>query len=60
MAELTIVWDVFEYVFEEDRRRMTRIKPVRNYRNPIFLDREWAEAMEAGNFRLMITFGLAW
>ncbi len=29
---------------------MGRIKPVRTYRNPIFLAREWAKAMEWGNF----------
>jgi hypothetical protein len=40
---------VFDYIFEADRRRMGRIKPIRTYRNPIFLALEWAEAMEAGN-----------
>lgn len=59
MAERTLVWDVFEYVFEADRRRMGRIKPVRTYRNPIFLAREWAEALEAGNFRSKRAFARA-
>ncbi len=47
MAERTLLWDVFDYVFEADRRR---IKPIRTYRNPIFLAREWAEAMQGGDF----------
>ena len=51
MAERTILWDVFNYVFETDRRRTGRIRLIRTYRNPIFLAREWAEAMEAGDFR---------
>jgi hypothetical protein len=37
MAERTLIWDVFDYIFESDRRRMGRIKPIRTYRNPIFL-----------------------
>ena len=32
------------------------IKPLRTYRNPIFLAREWAEVMNAGNFRSQWTF----
>jgi len=59
MAELTLVWDVFEYVFEADCRRMGRIKPVRTYRNPIFLAREWAKVMEAGNLRSQRAFAKA-
>ena len=59
MAERTLIWDVFDYIFEADRRRMGRIKPVRTYRNPIFLAREWAEAMEAGNFRSQRAFARA-
>lgn len=59
MAELTLVWDVFEHVFEAGRRRMGRIKPVRAYRNPIFLAREWAEAIKAGNFRSQRAFAKA-
>ena len=59
MAERTLVWDVFDYIFEADRRRMGRIKPVRTYRNPIFLAREWAEAMESGNFRSQRAFAKA-
>jgi len=47
MAERTIVWDVFDYVFTGHRRR---INPIRTYRNPIFLAREWADAMQSGNF----------
>jgi len=47
MAERTLVWDVFDYIFEADRRRMGRIKPIRTYRIPFFPAREWAEAMEA-------------
>jgi hypothetical protein len=38
---------------------MGRIKPVRTYRNPIFLAREWAEAMEDGNFRSQRAFARA-
>ena len=59
MAERTLVWDVFDYIFDADRRRMGRIKPIRTYRNPIFLAREWAEAMEAGNFRSQRAFAKA-
>lgn len=47
MAERTLLWDVFDYIFEADRRR---IKPMRTYRNPVFLAREWADAMQTGNF----------
>jgi hypothetical protein len=59
MAERTPIWDVFDYVLEADRRRMGRIKPIRTYRNPIFLARDWAEAMEAGNFRSQRAFSRA-
>ena len=59
MAERTLIWDVFDYIFEADRRRMGRIKPIRTYRNPIFLAREWAEALEAGNFRSQRAFARA-
>ncbi len=59
MAERTLIWDVFDYIFETDRRRRGRIKPVRTYRNPIFLAREWAEAMKAGNFRSQRAFAKA-
>ena len=38
---------------------MGRIKPIRTYRNPIFLAREWAEAMEGGNFRSQRAFARA-
>lgn len=47
MAERTLVWDVFDYVFEADRRR---IRPIRTYRNPIFLAREWADALQASDY----------
>jgi hypothetical protein len=40
MAERTLLWDVFDYIFEAVRRRMRRIKPIRACRNPIFLARE--------------------
>ena len=59
MAERTLIWDVFDYIFEADRRRMGRIKLIRTYRNPIFLAREWAEAMESGNFRSQRAFAKA-
>lgn len=59
MAERTIIWDVFDYIFEADRRRMGRIKQVRTYRNPIFLAREWAEAMDGGNFPSQRAFARA-
>ena len=32
---------------------------MRTYRNPIYLAREWAEAMEAGNFRSQRAFARA-
>lgn len=48
MAERTIIWDVFDYIFEADRRRIRRIKPIRTYRNPIFLAREWKKMLESG------------
>ena len=50
MAERTLVWDVFEYVFEADRRQMRRIKPIRTYRNPIFLAREWKTMLGSGEY----------
>ncbi len=50
MAERTLIWDVFDYIFESDRRRMGRIKPVRTYRNPVCLAREWKKAMESGKY----------
>jgi hypothetical protein len=34
MAERTLVWDAFDYVFEAKRRR---IRPIRIYRNPLIL-----------------------
>lgn len=59
MAERTIIWDIFDYLFEADRRRMVSIQPIRAYRNPIFLALEWAEAMEGGNFRSQRAFAKA-
>jgi len=59
MAEQTLIWDVFDYIFEADRRRRGRIKLIRTYRNPIFLAREWAEAVESGNFRSQRAFAKA-
>ena len=59
MAERTLIWDVFDYIFEADRRRRGRIKLIRTYRNPIFLAREWAEAVESGNFRSQRAFAKA-
>jgi len=59
MAERTPIWDVFDYVLEAVQRRMGRIKLVRTYRNPIFVAREWAEAMESGNFRSQRAFARA-
>jgi len=34
MAERTLIWDRFDYIFEAERRR---IRPVRTYRNPLIL-----------------------
>jgi len=56
MAERTLLWDTFDYVFEADRRRT---KPIRTYRNPIFLAREWSDAMRSGNFRSRRAFAHA-
>jgi hypothetical protein len=50
MAELTLLWDTFEYVFEADRRRMGRIKPVRTYRNPVILAVEWKKMLDSGEY----------
>ncbi len=50
MAERTLIWDVFDYIFEADRRRIARIKPIRTYRNPIFLAREWKKALETRKY----------
>ena len=47
MAERTLLWDTFDYVFEADRRR---IKPIWTYRNPIFLAREWKKMLESGEY----------
>ena len=59
MAKRTLIWDIYEYVFEADQRRLGRISTIRTYRNPIFLAREWAEAMEEGNFRSQRSFARA-
>ena len=58
-GDRTIIWDVFDYVFDADRRRKGRIRIIRTYRNPIFLAREWAEAMTAGGFRTRRAFAKA-
>jgi biotin operon repressor len=50
MAERTLIWDVFEYIFESDRQRMGRIKPIKTYRNPIFLARKWKSMLEIGEY----------
>jgi hypothetical protein len=34
MAERTLIWDAFDYIFEAKRRR---IKSVRTFRNPLIL-----------------------
>ena len=47
MAEQTLVWDVIEYVFEADRRRM---RPVRTYRNPVLLALKWKRMLESGEY----------
>jgi hypothetical protein len=57
MVERTLVWDKFAYLFEAERKR--REKPVKTYRNPIFLAREWAEAMKQGNFQSQSAFARA-
>ena len=58
-GDRTIIWDVFDYVFDADRRRKGRIRIIRTYRNPIFLAREWAEAMKAGGFTSRRAFAKA-
>jgi hypothetical protein len=45
-----LIWDVFDYIFEADRRRMGRIKPIRTYRNPVFLAWEWKRMLESGEY----------
>lgn len=59
MGDRTLIWDVFDYVFETDRRRVRRIRLIRTYRNPVFLAREWADAMRAGDFRSRRAFAKA-
>jgi len=54
MVERTLVWDKFAHFFEAERKR--KQKPVKTYRNPLFLAREWAEALKAGNFRSQSAF----
>lgn len=56
MAERTLLWDVFDYVFEAARRR---IRVIRTYRNPISLAREWADAIKAGDFSSRRAFAKA-
>ena len=55
MAERTIVWDVFGYVLEAARRRLGRIKPIRTYRNPVLLAREWKKMLESGEYASQTT-----
>jgi hypothetical protein len=43
MAERTLIWDTFDYVFEAERRR---IKPVRTYPNPLLLARKYKYLLE--------------
>jgi len=57
MAERTLIWDIFDYIFEADRRRIGRlpagqagIKLIRTYRNSVFLAREWQKALETGEY----------
>lgn len=59
MGDRTLIWDVFDYVLEADRRRRLRIRLIRTYRNPIFLAREWAEAIRAGGFPTRRAFAKA-
>ena len=50
MAERTLIWDEFDYVFQATRRRLERLSPIRNYRNPLFLAREWKKALDSGEY----------
>jgi hypothetical protein len=42
MAERTLIWDSFDYIFEANRRR---IRPIRTYRNPLLLALEYKKLM---------------
>jgi ParB-like chromosome segregation protein Spo0J len=42
MAERTLIWDRFDYIFEAERRR---IKPVQTYRNPLLLALEYKKLL---------------
>ena len=59
MVERTLIWDAFNYVFEANRLQKKRIKPIRTYRNPIFLAREWEKTMNIGGFRSKRAFAQA-
>ena len=59
MGDRTLIWDVFDYVFDADRRWKGRIRIIRTYRNPLFLAREWVEAMTAGGFPTRRAFAKA-
>lgn len=48
MAERILVWDEFNHVFEAKRYQPRRIKPIRSYRNPLFLAREWEKMRRSG------------
>ena len=50
MAERTLLWDVFDYVFETDRRRMGSIRLIRTYRNPVLLARAWEKMLQSGEY----------
>jgi hypothetical protein len=43
MAERTLIGDGFDYSFEADRRR---IRPIRTYRNPVFLALQYKNLLE--------------
>jgi hypothetical protein len=50
---------VFRLEMVAKRRKERERKPIRIYRNPILLAREWAEAMHPGNFRSRRAFAKA-
>ena len=50
---------VFELPPARRGKKAVRRKPSRTYRNPIFLAREWAEALEGGDFRSQRAFARA-
>ena len=48
MAERTLIWDEFDYVFQASRYQRRRIKPTRAYRNPLVLARDWDKMLRSG------------